>query len=242
MKKIFFYILLLTSSSLFSRDEDSSVIKAALKEGMEIYTFKKVKGKLNVYNQNKRIQTIPFKGNAKDLPLTNVVRLEYDFDQDGFLDILLTEEASVGTNMNSVYLFNPKTKRFEIVESLSFMPNLSYNPKNQIFEETLSSKEGFVFYLRKYKFTDRKPSLIKETRQEQLESEKYLHRVVREKHEGQFTLKCEAIMKREPEFDIAYLITGDCESCELDFSGVPACEIVLDKTSKTTKKKGKKKN
>ncbi len=241
MKKIFL-VLFIFSSSLLKGDETTSVIKAALKEGMEIYTFKKSKGKLQVYNQNKKIQSITFRGNGKDLPLTSVVKIEYDFDQDGFLDMLLTEETNSGFNLNSVYLFNPITRKFELLESLSYMPNLSYNHKQKIFEENQSSKEGFVFYLRKYKLIERKPILLKEIRQEPMESEKYLHRTVKEKEENQFALKCEAIMKREPDFDLAYLITGDCESCELELSGVPACEIVLDKTSKTPKRKGKKRN
>lgn len=241
MNKIF-TILIMFSTLLLARDEDPSVIKAALKEGMEIYTFKKVKGKLHIYSKNKKIQTIVFRGNGKELPLTNSVRIEYDFDQDGFLDMLLTEEINLGFSINSVYLFNFTTKKFELLENLSYMPNLSYNPKKQIFEETQSSKEGFVFYTRRYKLVNKKPVLLKEIRQEQLESEKYLHRVVKEKEENQLILKCEAIMKREPEFDMAYLITGDCETCELELSGIPACEIVLDKTSKPAKKKSKKKN
>lgn len=241
MNKIFILFLILFNS-LWSRDEDTSVIKAALKEGMEVYTFKKSKGKLHIYSKNKKIQTISFRGNGKELPLTNSVKIEYDFDQDGFLDMLLTEEANVGFNVNSVYLFNSVTKKFELLENLSYMPNLSYNSKKQIFEENQSSKEGFVFYLRRYKLIGRNPILLKEIRQEPMESEKYLHRIVKEKEEDQFVLKCEAIMKREPEFDMAYLITGDCESCELELSGVPACEVILDKASKPPKKKGKKKN
>jgi hypothetical protein len=246
MIRIFFFICtilgILSFSTLYAKDSDSGTIKVVVREGLVPIEFRKIKNKLHIFQKKKKLQVISFQGNGGELPLSLSVRVDIDFDEDGYLDLLLTEESGIGLNVNSVFLFSPTKKKFIKLPELNYLPNLSFNTERKEFEESNANGEGFVFFLRRYALVEGKPSLTKEIKQDSMESENYMLRIVREKEDGNFQLKCEALMKKEPEFDLAYLITGDCDTCELRYSGIKACDKpIAKKSTKKPKKRVKKK-
>jgi len=240
--KFFFFILLIQFYTIQARDLETGSLKVVIKEGMPVLEFKKINNKIHIFQNKKRIQIITPQGNGGELPVSVSVRANVDFNEDGYLDLLVTEESKLGLNVNSVFLYSPELKQFQKLPALSYLPNLSYNIEKKEFQESQTSSEGYVFYLRKYKLKDQKVILLKEIKQESLESKNYFVRVVKERENEELNLKCEAIMKKEPEFDLAYLIFGDCDSCELQNSGVRACEILHDSKTKPKEKKKSKKN
>lgn len=246
MIKRFFSCFFLFGAMLFypvlAKDTDGGTLKVVVREGVLPYEFKKIKNKIHISQKRKKVQIITPQGNGGELPLSLGVKADLDLNEDGYLDLIVTEESGVGLNVNSIFLYSPEHKQFQKLSGLSYLPNLSYNSEKKEFEESQNTGEGYIFYLRRYKLQDGKPVLTKEIKQDSLESENYYLRVVREKEDEKLALRCEALMKKEPQFDLAYLISGDCDSCELQYSGVKACERGAEKkVGKKGKKKIKKK-